>query len=173
MAHHAPETTLDPRYSSADASATDWEDARGLLERAELYWVSTVRPDGRPHVTPLIGVWFEDALCFCTGEQERKARNLAQNPHCVLTTGRNTMDEGLDLVLEGEAVGVHDDARLRALADAYVAKYGDEWRFDVRDGAFRHVQDGGRGRVLVFALAPTTAFGFGKGERFSQTRWRF
>ena len=43
----------------------------------------------------------------------------------------------------------------------------------MRDGAFRHVQDDERGRVLVFAVAPVTAFGFGKGATFSQTRWRF
>ena len=169
----APETTLDPRYSSEHATATAWEDARERLAGAELYWISTVRPDGRPHVTPLIAVWHDGALCFCTGEDERKARNLAANPHVVLTTGRNTMGDGLDLVVEGEAINVRDDARLRELADAWVEKYGEEWRFDVRDGAFRHTQDGGRGRVLVFEVVPITAFGFGKGTTFSQTRWRF
>ena len=48
-------------------------------------------------------------------------------------------------------------------------KYGEEWRFEVRDGAFDHEH----GRALVFEVAPRTAFGFGKGETFSQTRWRF
>ncbi|QFG25164.1 pyridoxamine 5'-phosphate oxidase family protein [Actinomadura sp. WMMB 499] len=33
-----------------------WPEARRLLEDAELYWLATVRADGRPHVTPLIGV---------------------------------------------------------------------------------------------------------------------
>jgi hypothetical protein len=41
----------------------------------------------------------------------------------------------------------------------------------VRDGAF--YLEGGETEVLVYELAPTTAFGFGKGESFSQTRWRF
>jgi nitroimidazol reductase NimA-like FMN-containing flavoprotein (pyridoxamine 5'-phosphate oxidase superfamily) len=168
-----PETTLDPRYSSADATATTWVEARELLERAELFWITTVRPDGRPHVTPLIAVWLDDALHFCTGEDERKARNLAANPQVVMTTGSNTMDDGLDIVVEGEAVNVRDDQRLLELADAWVEKYGEEWRFDVRDGAFRHLQGDERGKVLVFAVAPRTAFGFGKGATFSQTRWRF
>jgi general stress protein 26 len=168
-----PETTLDARYSSEDATAAAWEDARERLARAELYWISTVRPDGRPHVTPLIAVWADGALCFCTGEAERKARNLAANPHVVLTTGSNSMGDGLDLVVEGKAVNVTDEVRLRRLADAWVEKYGEEWRFDVRDGAFRHSQGDERGKVLVFEVVPTTAFGFGKGETFSQTRWRF
>jgi nitroimidazol reductase NimA-like FMN-containing flavoprotein (pyridoxamine 5'-phosphate oxidase superfamily) len=164
-----PETRLDPRYSSPDATATTWADARELLERAELFWIATVRPDGRPHVTPLIAVWFDGALHFCTGPEERKARNLAENRHVVLTTGVNTMGDGLDVVIEGEAVNVTDDARLRELADAWVEKYGEEWRFEVRGGAFHHRAGG----ALVFAVAPRTAFGFGKGAKFSQTRWRF
>ena len=81
MATARPETKLDSRYSSLDATATGWEQARELLARAELYWISTVRPDGRPHVTPLIAVWLDGALYFSTGEEERKARNLAANPH--------------------------------------------------------------------------------------------
>jgi nitroimidazol reductase NimA-like FMN-containing flavoprotein (pyridoxamine 5'-phosphate oxidase superfamily) len=169
MAGEAPETTLDARYSSDGAVATEWEDARERLAHAELYWISTVRPDGRPHVTPLIAVWQDGALHFCTGPEERKGRNLAENPHVVLTTGRNDLGDGLDIVVEGEAMNVTDDARLRRLADAWVEKYGEQWRFEVRDGAFHHEA----GRALVFEVAPRTAFGFGKGGEFSQTRWRF
>ena len=168
MAGTDPVTELDERYSSEGASATGWRQARGRLEDAQLYWLSTVRPDGRPHVTPLIAVWLDDALHFCTGPDERKARNLAENPHCILTTGCNALDEGLDLVVEGDAVAVRDDARLQRIADAYEAKYGSDWHFKVRDGAF-HSQ-GGPG--LVFAVAPATVIGFGKGD-YSQTRWRF
>jgi hypothetical protein len=135
-----------------------------------VYWLATVRPDGRPHVTPLIAVWLEGALYFCTGEDERKAKNLTDNAHCILTTGCNTFNEGLDLVVEGEAVRVSDKARLQRLADAYEAKYGSDWHFEVREGAF----NGAEGNIaLVYKVTPTTAFGFGKGESFSQTRWRF
>jgi hypothetical protein len=169
MAAAQPETTLDQRFSEEQATATDWDDGRRELERAEIFWISTVRPDGRPHVTPLIAIWLDDALHFCTGPDERKARNLAANPHVVLTTGRNLIGEGLDVVVEGEAVNVTDDDALRRIADAYVAKYGEDWRFAVRDGAFRHDS----GDALVFRVAPATAFGFGRGETYSQTRWRF
>ncbi len=176
-----PTTELDARYSDPQANATSWETARQALETAEIFWLSTVRPDGRPHVTPLISVWLDDALYFCTGPAERKARNLAANRHVVLTTGANAYGSGLDLIVEGDAVNVTDHTRLHRIADAFGDKYGAEWHFDVADGAFRlpaeaAAPDPGAGpdagRALVFEVAPVTAFGFGKG-RFSQTRWHF
>jgi len=58
--------------------------------------------DGRPHVTPLIAVWRTNALRFATGPEERKARNLAENSWCVLTTGRSDLvGRAFDVVLEG------------------------------------------------------------------------
>jgi uncharacterized pyridoxamine 5'-phosphate oxidase family protein len=169
MTHHAPTEAIDVRYSSEGAVATRWDDARRELEEAGVYWITTVRPDGRPHVTTLIAVWVDDALYLCTGAEERKAKNLAQNPHCIFTTGCNTYEEGLDVVVESDAVNVRDDGLLQRVADAYETKYGSEWHFDVRDGAFHH----DAGAALVFEAAPTTVFGFRKGEPFSQTRWRF
>jgi hypothetical protein len=169
MTANGPITELDAHFSSDGATATPWEEGREHLEQAEIYWLSTIRPDGRPHATPLIAVWLAGALHFCTGPTERKAKNLAQNPHCVITTGCNFFGEGLDLVVEGDAVRVRDNARLRRLAQAYEAKYGGDWRFEVRDEAFY----GGGGEAHVYAVEPETVFGFGKGEQFSQTRWRF
>jgi len=65
---------------------------------------------------------------------------------------------------------VTDDAKLQRVADLYEAKYGSDWRFDVRDSSF----NGQAGNVaLVFKVAPTTAFGFSKGALSGQTRWRF
>jgi nitroimidazol reductase NimA-like FMN-containing flavoprotein (pyridoxamine 5'-phosphate oxidase superfamily) len=96
-----PETELSA-FSSDDASPTEWASAREHLEAAEVFWLSTVRPDGRPHVTPLLAVWSDAALYFCTSPSERKAKNLGDNPDCILTTGRNGLD-GLDVVVEGKA----------------------------------------------------------------------
>lgn len=138
MTDKQPRARLDTRYSDGTATATDWSDALKILAGAELFWISTVRPDGRPHVTPLPAVWSGGALHFCTGPQERKARNLAANPHVVLTTGVNTWNEGYDLVVEGEAVRVVDDGRLGELAAAWEEKYGEFWRFEVRNGGFQH-----------------------------------
>jgi len=167
-----PAIELAQRFSSPEATPRPWTDARTELARAEIYWLSTVRPDGRPHVTPLIAVWVGEPLYFCTGPDERKAKNLAENPGCVVTTGCNAIGEGFDVVVEGSATLVHDAALLQRVADAYVAKYGSEWTFIVEDGAFRQA-DEESGAALVFEVAPSTAFGFGKGEPFSQTRYRF
>jgi general stress protein 26 len=165
-----PQTSIDQRFSSERATAAAWAEALGQLEAAEIYWLTTVRPDGRPHVTPIGGVVSGDALYFCTGLDERKAKNLEQNVHCVVTTGCNSIDEGTDIVVEGDAARVRDASRLQALAEAWVTKYGGMFRFDVRGDTFV----GDEGNVAaVFEVAPMTAFGFGKGEQFSQTRWRF
>jgi pyridoxamine 5'-phosphate oxidase-like protein len=138
MANTEPVAELDARFSSEDATAREWSEGRQHLGRAEVYWISTVRPDGRPHVTPLIAVWLDDALCFCTGPDERKASNVARNPYCVVTTGSNALGEGFDVVVEGTAARVNDDDGLRDVAGAYRLKYGDSWRFAVRDGAFHY-----------------------------------
>ena len=125
-----------------------------------------MRPDGRPHVTPLFAVWLDGALYFCTGQGERKAKNLVGNPHCVITTGCNVL-EGFDLVVEGEAVQVRNESKLQRVAEGYASKY--DWHYTIRDSAFY----GEGGRAEVYEVGPTTAFGFGKGEMSSQTRWRF
>jgi len=169
MQSKEPATKLASEFSSSNATPTAWTTARTQLEQAEMFWISTVRPDGRPHVTPLIAVWADDALYFCTGADERKAKNLAHNSQCILTTGCNAYAEGLDLVVEGEAVLVRDDSVLQRIADLYVTKYGSDWRFTVQDGAF--VSEGNVAQV--YKVAPVTAFGFGRGATASQTRWRF
>ena len=105
----APVTELDARYSEPEAAATGWEDALAELATAELSWISTVRRDGRPHVTPLITVVHDGTVYFCTGPEEQKGRNLAANPSVAMTTGRNDLHGGLDLVVEGTAERVTDD----------------------------------------------------------------
>ncbi len=165
-----PTTSQDVRYGEPGAAATGWDRAAALLADAELSWLTSVRPDGTPHVTPLITVVHEGTLHFCTGPEERKARNIAANPAVALTTGSNTLHGGTDVVLEGRAERVTDEQRLRSLADAWVAKYGEEWRFTVSGDAFRPPEGGGE--AWVYAVRPTRGFGFGKAP-YSQTRYRF
>jgi general stress protein 26 len=170
MGEREPVTELSP-FSSENASPTVWQRGRRELEEAELFWLSTVRPDGRPHVTPLLGVWLDGALYFCTGPDERKAKNLAQNPRCVLTTGRNDLD-GLDLVVEGHAMTVGDEVERRSVADAFEQKYGPH--FEAPEGTWAGLGDAIReGDALLYRVAPSIAFGFGKGGLYSQTRWSF
>ena len=164
-----PTSELDPRFSEPDAVATPWAEVARVLEEAELFWISTVRGARSPHVTPLPAVWDEAQLHFCTGAAEQKGVNLERNPRCTLTTGSNAWKAGLDVVVEGEAVRVADDDRLRQLAELWARKYVGDWIFDVRDGAFHH--EGG-GEALVFAVAPSEVLAFAKGS-FAQTRHRF
>jgi nitroimidazol reductase NimA-like FMN-containing flavoprotein (pyridoxamine 5'-phosphate oxidase superfamily) len=137
-----PETKLDARFSDPDAEPTSWEETRRALETAELFWITTVRRDGRPHVTPLVAVWLDEAIYFATGPTEQKAFNLTHNPCVILTTGRNDWEHGLDVVVEGTAIRVTGDHQLRRLADAWTSKWDGRWRYKVGDGGFEH-EDGG------------------------------
>ena len=166
-----PVTTLDTRFSDPDAVATRWDETRRALEAAELFWICTVRGDGRPHVTPLVAVWLDEAIHFCTGPTEQKAINLAHNPHVILATGCNHWDEGLDIVVEGDAARVTAHERLDRLAEAWETKWDGRWQFRVGEGVFQH-SDRHRGQALVFAVVPKKIFVFGKGT-FSQTRHQF
>jgi general stress protein 26 len=164
-----PTTNIDRRFSDPAAGPTPWADVEGLLERAELYWLTTVRADGRPHVTPLVGVAHEGAMHFCTGLQEQKARNLEHRPLVALTTGANAWAQGVDVVVEGTAVRITERTVLQQLADAYVEKYGEFWRFEVIDGGF--ASEAG-GPAAVFRIEASKVIAFAK-EPHAQTTFRF
>jgi general stress protein 26 len=163
-----PTPEIDSRFSDPEAGPTPWPDAKAVLERAELYWLTTVRSDGRPHVTPLIGVSEGGVVHFCTGLREQKARNLEHSGQVALTTGNNTWARGLDVVVEGTAVRLVDRDTLQRLADAYEAKYGSAWHFDVGDGVFRTGVDD----AAVFRIEPSKVLAFAK-DPHAQTTYRF
>ena len=106
-----PITTLDTRHGVPRAGVTPWEETRRVLETAELFWLSTVRADGRPHVTPCVSVWHDGALHFTATDTAQKTVNLRGNPHVILTTGCN-QTEGLTVVVEGDAVRITDQDAL-------------------------------------------------------------
>ena len=162
-------TELDARFSGSNATATPWDHARRALADARIYWITTVRHDLRPHVTPLIGLFIDDAFYFCAGPGEQKAKNIVDNSNCAVVTGCNTYGEGLDVVVEGNAVRIVEEARLLELAGAFETKYGSDWRFEVRDSAFHH--EGGE--AWVYEVSPRKVLGFEKGDPPGQTRWRF
>ena len=166
-----PHTHLDQRFSEAGASALGWDEVRAMIERAELFWITTVRSDHRPHVTPLVAVWHEGALHFSTGTQEQKTLNLDANPDVALTTGTNEWNRGVDVIIEGRADRVTDHDRLTALAAAWRTKWDGRWTFHVAAGGFTHAE-GDKDLVAVYAVQPTRAFAFGKAPA-SQTTYRF
>jgi general stress protein 26 len=167
MAAH-PTPNIDARFSDPAAEATPWSDVTDALGRAELYWLTTVRADGRPHVTPLIGVWHQGAMHFCTGPREQKFRNIAHSAQVALTTGNNTWEKGLDIVVEGAAIGVSDNDELQRIADAIEAKYGGVWHFDVGDGMFGD----GEHVAAVFRIDAAKVMAFAK-DPHAQTTFRF
>jgi hypothetical protein len=170
---------IDPRYGNATATPPPWADIERLLSDAQLYWIITVRADGqRPHAVPLVGVWHEGAFVFCTGPEEQKKRNLDSNPHVAVTTGgmgAGGWDRGgKDIVVEGTAQRVTDPDDLQTMADAWYAKYGDDWRFEVRGEEFVELSDSGgstTGGAWVYRVAPSKVMAFG--DEHGQTKYRF
>ena len=105
-----------------------WEQVRDRIAKAGDYWVSTVRASGAPHVRPVFAVWVDGLLYSTTNGTRAKARNLEANPQVAFTT----RVDGVDVIVEGRAEFVTDEATLERVAEAYRSKYG--WPLEIRDG---------------------------------------
>jgi general stress protein 26 len=163
---------LDTRFSNPDAEATSWDATLDALRQAELFWVTTVRSDGRPHSAPLVAVWSDGAIYFSTGVGEQKEVNLRHNRRVIVMTGRNDWDEGLDIVVEGEAERVEDRGRLERAAAVWTTKWDGRWNYVVTSTGFEDPDDPDHNQVLVFEVRPERVLAFGKGN-FSHTSHRF
>jgi nitroimidazol reductase NimA-like FMN-containing flavoprotein (pyridoxamine 5'-phosphate oxidase superfamily) len=162
---------LDTRFSQATEPVA-WQQVSDALVGAELYWLTTVRGDGRPHTTPLVGAWVDDAFVFCTGPDEQKARNLAHGTAVTVTTGVNTWNDGLDVVVEGNAERLTGLDTLTRLADAIREKYRGEWDFKPSDDGFGHTDQSGDSHIAdVFRVPPAKVLAFAKSPH-GQTRFR-
>ena len=170
-----PITTIDLGHSSSpDAVATPWEETRHVLETAEVFWLSTVRADGRPHVTPVSALWLDGNLYFQTGGIAQKTKHLRGNSHVTLTTGCNALATGFDVVVEGDAVPSADVAVLERLNHMWRRLWGEGWPIELRDGVFYETGGGRRGEpMLVFSVPPTRIFAYVRGDQWSQTRYQF
>jgi nitroimidazol reductase NimA-like FMN-containing flavoprotein (pyridoxamine 5'-phosphate oxidase superfamily) len=149
-----------PGYGILDADKgkglLPWAWATERLARAHTYWVATTRTDGAPHVMPVWGVWLDDKFFFSTGSQSRKARNLSENPRCVIACEL----EKDQLMVEGVAELITVTEMSRRFAEAYGPKY--EWDME----GFSEP---------VYAVQPRVVFGFTTAEEFTSTatRWTF
>ena len=162
---------LDTRFSEA-TEPVGWQEVTDALAGAELYWLTTVRTDGSPHVTPLIGAWVDDGFVFCTGPEEQKAQNLAHSTAVAVTTGVNTWNDGLDVVVEGDAERVTGLDTLSRLAEAIREKYDGVWDFTPREDGFGHTDDSGDSHIAyVFRVPVAKALAFAKSPH-GQTRFR-
>jgi general stress protein 26 len=169
--------TIDPRYGDSSATAPDWSDIDRRLTEAQLYWIVTVRADGRPHAVPLCGVWRDQAFWFCTGDAEQKMRNLEHDPHVTVLAGplgAEGWSTGKDIAVEGVVERVTDEALLRSLAEEWRTKYHGDWEWEVRDGRFfelSHQGDGSGDGAVVFRVPPSKVLVFG--DEHGQTAYRF
>ncbi len=133
-------------------------------------WLATVRPDSRPHVAGVGALWLDGKFYFTSGEGTRKSRNLADNPHCVVSVAL----PDLDLVVEGTATRVTDGATVQRLAERYAAQ---GWPASVGEGATLtapySAPSAGPPPWHLYAITPVTAFGVATAEPYGATRWRF
>jgi Pyridoxamine 5'-phosphate oxidase len=165
------ETKNLDRYGN---EALPWSRARDRLagdtpKAATAAFLSTVRPDGRPHSAGIGPLWLDDDVYFTSGPGARKARNLAENPACTLSLRL----EGLDLVLEGEAARVTDEETLERAAAAY--REGG-WPAEVEGDAFTapfNAPSAGPPPWHLYRLTFRTVFGVASAEPHGATRWRF
>lgn len=122
MPPRAERPSFAPSYgiSPEDEGLLSWNSIGEEVERSRNYWVVTVRADGRPHTTPVWGVWVDDALYFGTSDVSVKGRNLLRDPRLVVH-----LESGDDVVIfEGTAKREPLEADLhRRIVTAYAAKY--------------------------------------------------
>lgn len=166
------------------AGALPWSWAQSRLVGNRNYWVVTASASGRPHSMPVWGVWLTetDRFWFSCSPNARKARNIAENPHCVVT-----VDDTVECVsVEGHAraagpapvadADTDTDAAADADADAidhavttYVTKYWDDPSVHAQMEAFVRSH-------TIIEVTPLVAFGIIEREdEFAQraTRWRW
>jgi len=137
-----------------------WPEAERRLTVAHDYWVATVRPDGSPHVMPVWGVWTDGRLWFSSGLRSRKARNLAAQPRCTVTTD----DARSPVVVDGTAERVTDAGRIAGFVAAVNAKYRADMTVEFQDPAING----------TYAVRPVTVIALTDGDfTGSPTRWRF
>ncbi len=133
-----------------------WSCAEERLRSSWNYWISTVRAGGRPHAMPVWGVWEAESFCFSTASGSRKARNLGQDPRCVVTTE----SAGEAVILEGAAELESGIELLERVSRAYGAKYPMGYPPDSH----------------VYRVWPELVFGFVEAESEflgAATRWEF
>ncbi len=146
-----------------DDGMLPWTWAVERLERARLYWFSTVRADGRPHAMPAWAVWIEGGLHFDGGPDTLRLRNLAARPDLVVQV-QVAGDEVVILEGQGHESGKPSAELGQRLADAFAAKYGES--HDYRPAPDQWDRGG------LWIMRPSKAFGWGEFPK-SVTRWIF
>jgi hypothetical protein len=162
---------------------TSWEVARERLanpEHQRTSWLATTHPDGRPHLMPVITTWIDGAIHLVVGEGTRKGRNLAADSRCVIATSSTTLPS-LDIVIEGRAEALTDDAAVRHIAE-FFTKSG--WPLEAKgDKVYGpNAPTAGPPPYTIFRIVPSKGFGlpgmygmdeFEQSDLPKPTRWEF
>ena len=136
-----------------------WPLAAERLEASHDYWLATVRPERRPHLMPVWGVWLDEALWFTCSNGSRKTRNLRADGQCSLATD----DAEQPVVIEGVAQVGTKKVDLARMLDAENAKYGTTYGFEMVDPSHN----------TCFQVCPTWAFALDAADfTGSPTRYR-
>ena len=155
---YMPGYGIEPPGSGTGLLPWAWAEERLIGSRN--YWLATSWPDGRPHVMPVWAVWHARALWFSSGIHSRKAKNLAHDPRCVLTTE----DAQRPVVIEGEAELLTEHADLELLLKLENAKYDTNYGMDMLAPDF----------ARAYRVRPLWAFGLVSDDfTGSPTRWTF
>jgi PPOX class probable F420-dependent enzyme len=134
-------------------------------------WLTTLNPDGSPHVTGVGVLWVDGAFWFETGERTRKGRNLARDPRCALSVATHDFD----LVVEGTAYQVTDPPVVASMAARWAAE---GWPACVDDTgraitAAYSAPSAGPPPWFVYRLSVHTATALETVAPGGATRWRF
>ena len=133
------------------------------------FFLGTVDANGLPHAAGIGPVWYDGDFYLTSSLAAQKARNLASQPACTISARLSN----IDMVFEGEAQRVTDDATLRAVVAVYNAG---GWPAEVEDGAFTapfNAPSAGAPPYHVYRFRFHTAFGVATTEPYGATRWRF
>jgi hypothetical protein len=155
---------MDPRAEPLSLPAAygrtktrrDWSTVRTRLETAKAYWLATARPDGRPHVVAVDGVWIDEVFFYGGSPDSVHRRAAEQNPSAVL----HLADPYDVVIVEGEvrpaAPTIELGERLAAATNEKYAASG--YRTDA--GSFSDSLALRPRRVLAWSKFPTDATRF-------------
>src|SRR5689334_22496400 len=136
------------------------------------FWLTTLNADGSPHVTSVGALWHDGSIWFQTGQQTRKAKNIARDPRCTASVATGSFD----VMISGEARRV-TDAKVVATIAALYAKSGWPAEPDASGTGITAPFNApalGPPPWFVYELKPRSATAVGTAEDTAgSTRWRF
>ncbi|MGE2815894.1 pyridoxamine 5'-phosphate oxidase family protein [Mycobacterium heidelbergense] len=162
------------------APAIEWARVKAVLDsqltqapetggpQRHTVWLTTINPDGSPHVMPLGVLPWDVSWYFTSGLATRKSRNLARDPRCVLSVATDPFD----LVVEGLAQRVTDAGELASVAEVF-ARGG--WPCRVEGDALTaefSAPSAGPAPWHLYRVQPATVFALGTSEPYGATKFQ-